>query len=403
MTRLMLVDDSALVLRILRSVFDAEEGLEIVGTASNGREALQRLPELNPDLVVLDIEMPVMGGLEALPEIKKRYPRLPVIMFSTLTERGAKATIEALTLGARDYATKPTNSSDLAQAIESVRSDLVGKIRMHAPPAIAPRPPEKNPTIKSKLARMRESRSASSHSKVLRPTPMGGNSSFAPAMHRNPPQPKTFVGSPQVVAVGVSTGGPEALAKIVPAIPGDFPLPILIVQHMPPTFTSLLAKRLDALSALSVREGQDGDAVAPGSIIIAPGGRHMLVARGVSGSVIRLSDDPPVNSCRPAVDVLFDSVGEVFGGRALGVILTGMGHDGLAGAQNLAERGCGILAQDQHSSVVWGMPRAVAEAGICDAIVPLDQIALEIQTHTRRTGPRSSVTAPNPIGTGGGR
>lgn len=345
--RVLVVDDSVVIRRLVTQALQQEADIEVVGTASNGKLALAKLDQLQPDVVTLDIEMPVMDGLATLPLLRATHPRLPVIMFSTLTERGAAATLEALALGATDYVTKPSNTGSLDVALTKIRDDLVPKIRAlvpHVDPArTAPRP-----------------------------TPIA----VAPRQHVTPaPHPTALV-------IGVSTGGPSALAELVPHLPGDLGIPVLICQHMPPVFTRLLAERLDAKSALHVQEGADGDQVRAGGVWIAPGGLHMVVRRTPGGTaVLRTNTDPPENSCRPAVDPLLRSAVDTFGSGVLAVILTGMGHDGLHGCELVAEAGGRILVQDEASSVVWGMPGYVARAGLADRALPLDELAVEI---TRR-------------------
>ncbi|MDR7420708.1 MAG: chemotaxis response regulator protein-glutamate methylesterase, partial [Armatimonadota bacterium] len=314
---------------------------------ANGRIALQKILQCAPDVVTLDIEMPELDGLQALREIRRRHPRLPVIMFSTLTERGAVKTLEALALGATDYVTKPANVGGVAEGLQRVREDLVPKIK-----AICGR---SNPAPAVPVVGRAEAAGAST-SRV------------------------------DVVAVGVSTGGPNALARIVPALPAAFPVPVLIVQHMPPLFTAILADRLDAQAALAVREARSGDPLRPGVVYLAPGGQHMVVRRHGVDPVVDLTQTPPENSCRPSVDVLFRSVAALFGPGALAVVLTGMGEDGTRGARAIRDAGGQVLAQDEATSVVWGMPGQVVRAGLADRVLPLDLIAPEL---VRRTGGRA--------------
>ncbi len=343
--RVLVVDDSVVIRRLVRNVLEQDPDIEVVGAAANGSIALAMIPQVNPDAITLDIEMPEMDGLEALRRIRKQYPELRVIMFSTLTERGASATFEALALGADDYVTKAANVGSLHVSLASLRDELVPKIKqffLFAPDSPPPRPTARHPAPRPRLVRP-----------LLRP---------------------------KVVAIGVSTGGPTALAAIVPQFPDSFPLPILVVQHMPPVFTRMLAERLQTLTSLRVEEASEGAAVEPGKILIAPGNYHLQVANSVPGSGVRVKLDqgPPENSCRPAVDVMFRSVERVYGGSVISVILTGMGHDGLRGMEVLKGSGAYVIAQDEATSVVWGMPGAVVEAGLADAVVPLDGIVPEI-------------------------
>ncbi len=340
--RVLVVDDSVVVRRLVSDALKADSRLEVVGVAANGRIGLQKIPQVNPDVVTMDIEMPVLDGLATLKELRRTYPRLPVIMFSTLTERGAQATLEALSLGASDYVTKPANVGSVSLAQERIREELVPRIL----------------ALSGKAALARPS---------LPPSPV------------RPPRP--VLARPDgvdVVAIGVSTGGPNALARVLPALPADFPVPIVIVQHMPPLFTKFLADRLSASSHLKVEEGRAGAVLEPGTVWIAPGNYHMVVER--TGDTVRLAtnQEPQENSCRPSVDVLFRSVAEAYGSRSLSVVLTGMGQDGLRGAQLLVDAGATVLAQDEGTSVVWGMPGFVANAGLASAVLPIEAVAGEL-------------------------
>ena len=343
--RILVVDDSIVVRKLLSETLSGDPALEVVATASDGRIALAKIPMLKPDLITLDIEMPVMHGLATLVELRKLYPRLPVIMFSTLTERGAAATLDALSLGASDYATKPSNSGSPAAAIERIRSELIPKIKALCG-LIVP----------------------------LKPLPLPGCCPTVKARVRTNPQIK-------IVAIGTSTGGPNALAEVLPRIPNGFPVPIVVVQHMPPIFTRLLAERLASRSAIPVEEGRAGVVLSPGHAWIAPGNFHMQVIS--AGAVLRLdvNQGPLENSCRPAVDVLFRSVAAAYGANVLGVVMTGMGADGVLGAQDIRNAGGDVIIQDEASSVVWGMPGLVQASGLADAAYPVDQLGAEI---TRR-------------------
>jgi two-component system, chemotaxis family, protein-glutamate methylesterase/glutaminase len=336
--RVLVVDDSLVVRKLTCEALSASPEVSVAGTASSGALALARIPQLNPDVITLDIEMPGMNGLETLAAIRKLYPKLPVIMFSTLTEKGASVTLEALSLGASDYVTKPSNSESLADAMEQVRRELVTKIlclgvhRAHAVP----------------LQR-----------------PVGSRTSAG--LHRI-----------DVLAIGVSTGGPNALAQVIPRLPADFPVPVVIVQHMPPLFTRLLAERLNSQSRLPVKEADSGRSLAAGEVWIAPGDYHMTVSRKGTNFILNLNQDPAENSCRPAVDVLFRSIARVYGRNALAVVMTGMGSDGARGAMHIREAGGEIFVQDESTSVVWGMPGAVVSEGAADKIFPLPEIGQEV-------------------------
>jgi len=339
--RVLIVDDSAVVRQLMTKALDGVDGITVVGTAPNGEIALEKIGRLEPDVVTLDLEMPVMDGLQTLEALRERGSEVPVIVVSALTEQGARTSIEALTRGARDYVTKPAKVSDREEAITQVREALAAKVM-----ALAGQPP--------KVA-----------SKVSAP----------PAPHRVRPASGVPV---EVIAIGISTGGPNALDVLVPALPGDLPVPVLIVQHMPPVFTAQLANRLDRHCKLDVEEGCDGALVQAGHVYIAPGGLHMVVKRAGTEVRIETNEEPPENSCRPAVDPLFRSVTDVYGAGTLAVVMTGMGSDGLRGCESVHQAGGRILVQDEASSVVWGMPGYVANAGLADAQYPLDQLAAAI-------------------------
>ena len=352
--RTLIIDDAVVIRRLLAEVLASDPALEVVGTAPNGRIGLAKIAQLNPDLVVLDVEMPEMDGLETLSVIRKTYPRLPVIMFSALTERGAAVTLDALILGANDYVTKPTKAGSVAAAMQCIREDLI-------------------PKIKSLCA------DTSTLIAPLPPTPSREPVSYRPAAEA-PCRQRI-----DVVAIGVSTGGPNALTTLLSALPADFPAPIVIVQHMPPMFTKLLAERLTSQSALQVREGMAGARLGPAQAWMAPGDYHMVLRRDEGNLQLQLHQEAPVHSCRPAADVLFRSVADVCGAHALAVVMTGMGQDGLQGCEAIRDAGGQVLAQDEASSVVWGMPGFVAKAGLADRVLPLEHLGTEI---VRRVGGR---------------
>jgi len=359
--RILIVDDSAVIRRILGDGLSLDPSLEVVGTAANGRIALSKIPQINPDLVTLDVEMPLMNGLETLVELRKTYPKLPVIMFSTLTERGASTTLDALALGASDYVTKPSYTGSLDATLLQIREQLVPKIKALCVARSGAQPPPRPPASAFPLKRT---------------------------------QPTRESARVDILAIGASTGGPNALAELLPKIPGDFPVPLVIVQHMPPLFTRLLAGRLNARSAITIQEGIKGEILQPGQAWIAPGNYHMTVERQGTAVKLAMSENPPENSCRPAVDPLFRSVAKTFGPNVLGVVLTGMGSDGVIGAQHIREKGGQIIVQDEASSVVWGMPGQVAAAGFADAIYPLSAIAQEISRRVaiKRNEPTAAPT-----------
>ncbi|HXI58662.1 MAG TPA: chemotaxis response regulator protein-glutamate methylesterase [Polyangia bacterium] len=365
--RVLVVDDSVVARRLLSDAIASDPALEVVGTASHGGIALKKLPLLNPDIVTMDIEMPEMDGLAALAEIRKLDRKLPVVMVSSLTERGAAATLDALALGASDYVTKPTSASGVAGR-DQMLDELVAKLKAFG----------------------------------------GGPTAMHPATHplarhqplAAPPARTTTTATNRrridVVAIAISTGGPNALAEMIPQLPGDFPVPILIVQHMPPLFTKLLADRLAARSAAAVKEAAAGDKLQAGTVYIAPGNHHMLVHRtGPSVSIV-LDQGPPENSCRPAADVLLRSVAEVYGPGTLAVVMTGMGHDGLAGCRAIRQQGGQVFAQDEQSSTIWGMPGFVVEAGLADEILSLGALPAAIVR-------RAAVGRGLPLSIAGGR
>ena len=339
--RVLIVDDAVVVPKTLSDAIARDSALEVAGTANNGRFALAKFPALKPDIVLLDIEMPEMDGLETVRELRKIDAYVPIIMFSTLTERGASATLEALSLGATDYVTKPSNLN-MVETLETVSRELIPRIRA--------------------LCRVPETH-AVTFPKLPRPAAVCKPRLLAPV---------------QVVAIGVSTGGPDALARLLPSLPADLPVPVVIAQHMPPIFTAMLAARLSARTSIPVRECKSGEALTAGCIFIAPGDFHMVTSN--ENGVVRLiaHQGPKENFCRPSVDVLFRSVADVYGARTLAVILTGMGHDGLKGCELLSSLGARILVQDEASSVVWGMPGFVARSGLAEKILPLNQIGAEI-------------------------
>jgi two-component system chemotaxis response regulator CheB len=347
--RVLLVDDAVVVRKALSDAISQDPALEVAGTAVNGRVALAKFGVLKPDIVLLDVEMPEMDGLETVRELRKIDARVPIIMFSSLTERGASVTLEALSLGATDYVAKPSNIDGVA-TFAAVTRELIPKIRA--------------------LCRVPETHASTS--KVASPLPM-------PV-----PRPSRVLAPVQVVAIGSSTGGPDALARVLPCLPADFPVPVVVAQHMPPIFTALLAARLSTKSALPVRECVSGEPLLPGRIVIAPGDFHMVASHGDGEIILRTNQGPKENFCRPSVDVLFRSIAAIFGPRALAVVLTGMGQDGLKGCEMLNGMGARIYAQDEASSVVWGMPGFVARNGLADRVLPLDQIAAEIVRATSK-------------------
>lgn len=331
--KVLVVDDSVVVRRIVSDALAADPAVEIVGVAQNGAIALNKVDSLKPDLVTMDIEMPVMNGIEAVRELRARGHKMPIVMFSTLTAHGAAATLDALAAGATDYVTKPTHVADPDEAIKVIKDQLLPKIKgLFRPPA----PPKAPPRLLPKY---------------------------------------TGVKAPRALVIGSSTGGPEALSKVIGTLPRALPVPTLLVQHMPPLFTAQLAARLDRIGPSHVVEAKEGERLEPGTIYVAPGDFHLEVADRAGHLVTHIQHGDQVNFCRPAVDVLFNSAAKIFGGDLLAVVLTGMGSDGREGARQIVNAGGRVFAQDEATSVVWGMPGAVASAGLAHQILPIEQVS----------------------------
>ena len=384
--RALIVDDSAFIRRTVERILIKEPDFEVVATAPDGRQALRALEEHTVDVVVLDVEMPEMDGLETLVEIRRRNRHLPVVMFSTLTTRGSEATMTALTEGASDYAAKPSQQKDREDAIRAVRDELVPKLR-----SLAETYAQTRRRIATPLG-LETPKPAATPRPAAAPQIASANpasASTGPDAAGRAPRTRKAVG---IVAIGVSTGGPNALQKVIGDLPGDLDVPVVITQHMPPVFTELLAQRLDGLSSLRVKEAESGDLVLPNHVYLAPGDFHMrLVTEGAKVRVA-LDQGEPINSCRPAVDAMLDSLWPIYGERTLIAILTGMGSDGLESSRKFAAHGAPILAQDAATSVVWGMPGYVAREGVADQVLPLDRIGPEIATITRTS--RSALGHP---------
>ena len=343
--RVLIVDDSVVVRRIVKDALATDPQVEICGVAANGRIAMSLIEQITPDVVTLDIEMPEMDGLEVLRQLRSRAPALPVVMFSTLTQRGAVATLEALALGARDYVTKPANVGSVTTAMEAIRKELLPKLKALC--GVLP--------------------------------PLVTKATVSPGTRASSPVPNPRMHRPlEIVVMGTSTGGPNALAEVLPQLPARLPAAVVVVQHMPPTFTRFLAERLNGECQIPVSEAIDNELIKPGRIFIAPGDFHVVTEARGTRVHLRTIRTPPENSCRPAVDVLFRSAARVYGNRTLAVVMTGMGQDGLRGAEQLREAGAAILAQDEASSVVWGMPGYVVQAGLATKVVPLQQLGGEI-------------------------
>lgn len=341
--RVLVVDDAVVFRKVLSDVLGADPEIEVVGTAPNGQIGLAKIEQLRPDLVTLDVEMPIMDGLSTLREIRKQWAKLPVVMFSTLTSRGAESTLDAIALGASDYVAKPNGMGSSTEAVERVRAELVPKVK----------------------ALVQHVRGAGTREAATPPV-----AAKLPTLLRTTATRE----APQILAIGSSTGGPNALADVLRALPGDFALPIVITQHMPPVFTRLLAERLTRVAPIPVVEATDGAPLRPGQALIAPGDRHLTITGRGAARCVRLDDGPPENFCRPSVDVMLRSCVDAYGGHVFAVVLTGMGQDGMRGAERVRGAGGETWVQDERSSVVWGMPGAIASAGLADRVLPLTEI-----------------------------
>jgi two-component system, chemotaxis family, protein-glutamate methylesterase/glutaminase len=349
--RVLIVDDSVVIRRMVAHALEEDAQISVVGNAANGAVALRMISIAKPDVLTLDVNMPEMNGLEALREIRRLYPDLVVIMLSTLCERGAATTMEALQLGANDYVAKPSNGGSLEESLIRLREELAPKIKSFFLADPESSSPERSAAAQPQFARWQNKETLRSKVRC------------------------------RAVVIGSSTGGPNALAEIVPMLPAKIDVPIFIVQHMPPVFTKLLASRLQNLTKLQVKEATHQMPVENGTIYIAPGDYHMRIVKNGSQTFLMLDQSAPENSCRPAVDVLFRSAAELYGGATVAVILTGMGQDGKRGVERLRSEGAYVIAQDAKSSVVWGMPGAVVQAGLADAVVDLKEIIPELQKH----------------------
>ena len=496
--RILVVDDSVVIRKLLTATLEEVPGLEVVATAALGRIALAKIPQCQPDVVILDVEMPEMDGIETLRQIRKLAPRLPVIMFSTKTERGAAATIEALTSGASDYVTKPSNVGNVLLAMARVREEMVPKIlaltsrtppelrpplgspaaatlaasppappapvastrsrpstklssdAIARPPGGDPRPPPRpaapasgsvpvatqaiasstaaersattrlaafsaqttmampavtqaapgpgaaEPRPASRLAAMSQRLATVTTQIPLAAQASPGALGAPTASDPRPPSPRFAAGrrALEIVAIGASTGGPNALATLLTQLPADFPVPIVIVQHMLATFTRHFAERLASQCSIKIVEATAGDALLPGHAYIARGDYHLLVERRAGRAIVATNQDEVENYCRPAVDVLFRSVAQLYGGGALAVVLTGMGHDGLAGSGAIREAGGDVIVQDEATSVVWGMPGFVARAGLASLVMPIEQLGGELRRRATPSGARGVEATP---------
>ena len=359
-TRVLVVDDTVMFRRLIQDALAAVPGVEVVGTASNGKLALSRIAALQPDLITLDIEMPEMNGLEVLEALGPAGLKSGVIVLSSLTVRGGEMTVRALELGAFDFLTKPDRGTP-AENLAHLRNRLSTIIQAYE---------------RRRKVRVLLGRNAEKLERIEIPP--------APAKAADQPLARRTRRGAPLVLIGVSTGGPAALAKVLPALPGDLGAPVVIVQHMPAMFTQPLASSLDRRSAIRVKEAEDGEIARPNWAYVAPGSKQMKLVAGQRGEVVlRITDDPPENGCKPAVDYLFRSAALQFPGRAVAVIMTGMGRDGTAGLRMLKRGGCFSIAQDEASSVVFGMPKEAIATGLVDKVTALDRIAGDIVRSVR--------------------
>ncbi len=359
--RILVVDDTVTYRKIVTDILKDVDDFEVIGAAANGKIALQKIQQFKPDIITLDLEMPELDGIGLLKEIKKQNIQVGTIMLSAFTTKGAESTVAALELGAFDFVVKP-NDLDIEANKQSLRTHLIPKIRIYA----------RTINIKRQASQKPAPASVSKPKKLTDEVIRRMTDVITGVKNR-----------PEIVVLGISTGGPQSLTKMLPELPADFPLPILIVQHMPPMFTASLAQDLNKKCNLTVSEGFQGQQVLPGHIIIAPGGKQMKVQKTLAQTTIVVNDDPPENNCRPAVDYLFRSAAHSYGGNVIGVIMTGMGYDGKLGCKLLKRRGAIIVAQNEETCVVYGMPKQPIEEGIADVIAPLDKIANTINQLSR--------------------
>ncbi len=355
--RVMIVDDSAVVRGLFARWLEATPHIKVVNTSSNGEMALRNLKSSDPEIVILDIEMPVLDGLTALPKILASQPGVQVLMASTLTKRNAEISLRALSMGAADYVSKPESSREVTTSL-SFKEDLI-----------------------SKVVSLATAKRQQTGGEVFKPDQRSSSAvkGIVSAAFRQQGALRPISSSrPRIIGVGSSTGGPQALLKFLNSIKENLRLPVLITQHMPASFTAILSDHLARATGLPCKQARNGDVLQTGHVYVAPGEYHMTVVKEDGVKKIRLIQTPPENFCRPSVDPMFRSLAEVFGPAVLGVILTGMGQDGLKGSESIVAAGGTIIAQDQQTSIVWGMPGAVSEAGLCSALLPLDEIGPQV-------------------------
>ncbi len=357
--RVLVVDDTVTYRKIVSNVLATMPGVEVVATAVNGRIALAKIAQLQPDILTLDLEMPEMDGLEVLRHLKESGIDVGAIVLSGTSTHGANATMEALELGAFDFVAKPVGAT-LEESSQMLQQELCPKLKAFG--------------RTRQVHKILRGQSSACHGTATQPPAKNRKG----AEHRDHPVVGGGRGQAEVIAIGISTGGPQALNRMLPQLPADLGVPVLLVQHMPPVFTKSLADDLNKRCALTISEAVDGQPVQAGHVLIAPGGKQMQVTKEGGQTTIRITDDPPVNSCRPSVDTLFHSVTRTYGSGIIGVIMTGMGNDGSQGCRQMKQQGAVIIAQDEASCVVFGMPREPVEEGIADVVAPLDEIATEI-------------------------
>jgi two-component system chemotaxis response regulator CheB len=371
--RILIVDDSAVMRSLLRKVVSSDPGFYVAGTASDGASALLSVDVLKPDLILLDVEMPVMDGLVTLKQLRSRGHKMPVVMCSSLTQRGARVTLDALAAGASDYVAKPSGQASIEEATKKLAQELGPKMHALTNPAVHSAPGVFSGALPGLFP-------GATNGLVRGVFP--GSGLGAPLLPVGlPPRSQSITSQPSVLVIGASTGGPAALDTLLMALPAEFPLPVMIVQHMPELFTRLFAERLDEHCRLRAKEAVEGEPVHAGTIYIARGNWHMevrSVGQGALKAMVHLTQGPLENHCRPAVDVLFRSAAAVYGSAVLAVVLTGMGADGMLGSKAIRDGGGAVIAQDQASSIVWGMPGAVTNAGLAQRVLTLDAIGPEI-------------------------
>lgn len=384
--RVLVVDDSVVVRRLVTDALVSDPAIEVVGVAANGQIAQNKVEQLRPDAITMDVEMPVCDGIEAVRALRGSGVRTPIIMFSTLTERGAAATLDALAAGADDYVTKPSNVGSVQESLKQVADELLPRIK-----ALVGR--DGTSTLSALGTVPTAGRAGTPGPRGHRP----GRPSVPAPRTRGPVslRPAPPARRVRAVVLGSSTGGPEALSRLLGGLSEPLPVPLVVVQHMPPVFTRQLAARLDRTGVSTVVESVGDEELRPGVVYVAPGDRHLRLVRSAGGARTRLDDGPPVNFCRPAVDVLFRSAVEALGGDLLAVVLTGMGSDGRTGCEHVVGAGGTVLVQDEPTSVVWGMPGAVATAGLAHQVLPLDHVAPAVARvlATDRPAGRATETA----------